>query len=221
MKKYPRNLLAGILVLGMAVISSAAVFAQDDDGDDNAPGALFIPIGTISACGVTSTATIVNEEEGIEGTITAQGTAYFESVDYTQSEDGFELSVQRPTQFTAVGHSEEFGDVVWSFAEARDDGEQGEAFITSNQPGASFPATSRIYFTAQATLGSYPGHTFRSVGRVELVNGNLTSFNPQNNESYTLGNSGGITFEDTDSSSGIRFVLPAMIVIVSPSNSSE
>lgn len=53
------------------------------------------------------------------------------------------------------------------------------------------------------------------------VHGNLTSFNPQNNESYTLGNSGGITFEDTDSSSGIRFVLPAMIVIVSPSNSSE
>lgn len=102
-------------------------------------------------------------------------------------------STQTLLSLSATADAGELGTVSWTASGS------SNTRIQANQLNADFPATSDIYFTPTATISSRPGVTYTG-GEVHLQTSSLSSFNPQNNESYSLVG-GPITFTGDDGSS--------------------
>lgn len=199
---------AMLLVVGLAAASSDAS-AQLGEGQLGAGVAqpIRIPVGTITTCGVTSTTTI-NSSVFPSTTATATGSISFNAV--AQSADGQpSSSTQSPVTFSATATDPTLGTITWTLDPAR---RATNTTITANQGGTDFPATSTISIPVQATISSQVGKTYRSIGEVQFSNGNLRSFNPQNNEAYSQ--LGVASFEDAAAPGIPVFTIPVMTIIV-------
>lgn len=195
-------LASAALLAGGIIVSSTGLSAQT--------GGLKTPLGTPSACGVTSTVNITSTTIP-SGKFTATGTANFITTAYSAAP---EATAQQGTSFTATGSSTTLGQATWSFS-----GTSNSAFISANQTTSSFPATSTLSFNVEATFSAVPGRTFRSIGPVTLKTSNLRSFNPQVNESYALTNTN-LQFEDVAQPGVPVFTIPTMSVVISVNDSS-
>lgn len=199
---------AMLLVVGLAAAYSDAS-AQLGGGQLGVGVAqpIRIPVGTITTCGVTSTTTI-SSSVFPSTTATATGSISFNAV--AQSADGQpSSSTQSPVSFSATATDPTLGTITWTLDPTR---RATNTTITANQGGTDYPATSTINIPVQATISSQVGKTYRSIGEVQFSNGNLRSFNPQNNEPYSQ--IGVASFEDAAAPGIPVFTIPVMTIIV-------
>ncbi|HVZ38056.1 MAG TPA: hypothetical protein VHI13_02180 [Candidatus Kapabacteria bacterium] len=95
-------------------------------------------------------------------------------------------NTQTPVALDASASEAKLGTIEWRFSD-NDVAAKGTATaITANQNDANFPATSDIYFTPIARLSAHPGVVYKASREVHLQNTNLTTFFPQQSESYTI-----------------------------------
>jgi len=198
---------AMLLVVGLAAAYSNASAQLGGGQLGGVAQPIRIPVGTITTCGVTSTTTI-SSTVFPSTTATATGSISFNAV--AQSADGQpSSSTQSPVSFSATANDPTLGTISWTLDPAR---RATNTTITANQGGTDYPATSTISIPVQATISSQVGKTYRSIGEVQFSNGNLRSFNPQNNESYNQ--IGVASFEDAAAPGIPVFTIPVMTIVV-------
>ncbi|MEO6049366.1 MAG: hypothetical protein ABIQ57_17905, partial [Candidatus Kapaibacterium sp.] len=140
-------------------------------------------------------------------TFIADGNASFETESVTPASQPAG-NTQKPQTLSVTTPTPNLGIVTWRFS---DDAATPTA-INAIQNATDFPATSDIYFTPEATISSQPGITYKASSEVHLQNNNLTSFNPQVNEPYTLA-SGPIDFYD-EATGTVVFTIDASSITV-------
>lgn len=137
-------------------------------------------IGTIIKCPAKWRTIFTSDEFGtIE--FDASATAEFETSTVTADAD-VAGNTQKTVSLDASVDVEQLGTITWYIA----DGDATESTtISASQEDANFPATSDIYFRPSARISSQPGTVYRATREVHLQNNNLTTFNPQVDESYS------------------------------------
>jgi hypothetical protein len=109
----------------------------------------------------------------------------------------------RPVNIVSTATSPTAGTITTQLDPSRI---SSNATIVSNIPGVRFPAS--VHFSFYAT-SSYAGATYFSRDELRFANENVNSFNPFNNENFTLQNDVSFVSDPNDPTSPVAFVLHA------------
>ncbi len=174
-------------VLTIAMLLGTSAIAADAQTSVLRPS-----IGTIIVCPATWTTIFTSPTFG-DITFAASAEASFETSAVTALSD--EAGSSQTLQSISASATTKLGTISWE-AQA-DDGTRTTTKVAAQQKAADFPATSDIYFTPTATISSQPGAQYVATREVHLQSTNLTSFNPQRAESYSVVG-GPIDFKDEE-----------------------
>ncbi|MBS1913566.1 MAG: hypothetical protein JST22_16385 [Bacteroidetes bacterium] len=137
---------------------------------------------SISGSGIASS----NNADFPDVNVNASGQATLTTIDNDPDEQAqadaanLALSTFSVQTITISGHDDTYGDFSLTFDASRS---VPNSKIIANNPGEQFPATADIYANVSGTISSQPG-TFTNANTCHMRNGNLNSFNPQQNEAY-------------------------------------
>lgn len=150
-----------------------------------------VPVGTVIVCFLTidaATVSVNGEDHAVQAAEGVDnGSASFKSVANTPT-GGTEFE---PVSLSFTGNDPEYGDFTFNFDAWRP---PQRTTLEPNQADAAFPATAHVYANVTGTVSGFPDLLFTNINECHFVSRNLTSFNPQVNETYQLGED--VTFEN-------------------------